>query len=325
MLRFLLRRLGASILLLFVVLTATFFIIHIAPGDPLQLFSTPRTSPEQVERLRQFYGLDQPLSTQYFRWLGSVLRGDWGFSITSGRAAGEILIEKLPASALLALAVVLVEHLLGVSLGLAAAARAGGRVDRQIRVISLLLYAVPAFWLALLSIEFLSVRWPIFPTNQMTSDGARYLPLAERILDLLHHLVLPACTLGVARCGAVVRFVRNGVLEVLDQDYIRTAYAKGLTPARILWVHALRNAIGPLIQRFGLSLPSLLGGALIIEVIFSWPGFGQAIFTAILERDYPVILASTAISGVAVVLGTLLADLLHAWIDPRVRHALETA
>ena len=321
MLRFTLRRLGASALLLFVVLTATFFLIHIAPGEPARLFDNPRFSAEKRQELRQLYGLDKPLGQQYVLWMGSVLEGDWGTSIALNRPAFEVLLERMPNTCLLVLAAVVVEHGLGLFFGLWAAARAGSFVDRQIRVLSLVLFSVPSLWLALLAIELLTVRWPLFPTNQMRSDGAHLMsPLAQG-LDVLHHLVLPALILGVARSGAVVRFVRNGLLEVLGQDYIRTARAKGLSPARVLWIHALRNSLIPLVQRFGVALPILLSGALVIEVIFSWPGVGLAIFQAILTRDYPVILASTALSGTMVVLGSLMADLLQAWLDPRVRYA----
>ncbi len=321
MLRFTLRRLGAAALLLFLVLTATFFLIHLAPGEPTRLFDNPRISAEKRQELRQVYGLDQPLGRQYAIWMGSVLKGDWGTSISLGRPASEVLLEKMPNTCLLVAAALVVEHALGFLLGLAAASRAGTFLDRQIRILSLVLYSVPIFWLALLAIELLTVRWNLFPTNQMRSDGARLLPPIEQGLDVLHHLVLPALILGIARCGAVVRYVRNGLLDVLSQDYIRTARAKGLSPARVLWVHALRNALIPLVQRLGLALPYLLSGSLIIEVIFSWPGVGLAVFQAILQRDYPVILASTAMTGGLVVFGNLLADVLHAWLDPRVRRA----
>lgn len=307
--------------MLLLVLTATFFLIHIAPGEPSRLFDNPRISADKRQELRRVYGLDRPLAEQYVTWMGSVLKGDWGHSISLGRPAFEVLLEKMPNTCLLVAAGIVVEHALGLALGLVAAARAGSFLDRQIRVLSLVLFSIPAFWLALLAIELLTVRWGLFPTQQMRSEGAHLLPPFEQMLDVLHHLVLPGLILGVARCGAVVRFVRNGLLEVLSQDYIRTARAKGLSPARVLWVHALPNALVPLVQRFGLALPMLLSGTLVIEVVFAWPGVGFAVFQAILQRDYPVILASTAMSGALVALGNLMADLLHAWLDPRVRDA----
>jgi peptide/nickel transport system permease protein len=321
-LRYTLRRVGASALLLFLVLTATFFLIHLAPGEPSRLFDNPRISAERRQELRQTYGLDRPLGLQYLTWMGSVLRGNWGYSISLGRPAFDVLLEKMPNTCLLVAAAVVVEHALGLVMGLLAAARAGTFVDRWIRIVSLVLFSIPVFWLALLAIELLTVRWGLFPTQQMRSEGARLMPPFERFLDLLHHLVLPATIFGVARCGAVARYVRNGLLDVLGQDYVRTARAKGLSPARVLWVHALPNALVPLVQRLGVALPIMLSGSLVIEVVFSWPGVGFAAFQAILQRDYPVILASTAMSGVLVALGSLLADLLQAWLDPRVRDAI---
>ena len=321
MLRYTLRRLGSSAILLYLVLTATFFLIHIAPGEPARLFDTPRISADQRQELRELYGLDRPLIEQYLTWMGSVLQGDWGSSISLGRPAFEVLLEKMPATCLLVVAALLVEHVVGLLFGIFAASRAGTGLDRQVRILSLVIYSVPSFWLALLAIELLTVRWPLFPTNQMRSDGAHLLTPIAQAVDVLHHLALPALILGLSRCGAVVRFVRNGLLEVLDQDYIRTARAKGLTPARVMWVHALRNTLIPLVQRLGIALPFLLSGSLVIEVVFSWPGVGFGIFQAVMQRDYPVILASTALTGTLVVCGSLLADLLHAWVDPRVRHA----
>jgi peptide/nickel transport system permease protein len=154
----------------------------------------------------------------------------------------------------------------------------------------------------------------------MTSTFAHELPPLQRLLDLLYHLALPATTYGLWFCGGVIRFVRNGLLDTLSEDYVRTAKAQRLSDARVLWMHALPNAVGPLIQRFGASIPNLIGGSVIIEVIFSWPGIGQTVYQAFLQQDYPVILAGTALAGGLVVSGTMLADLLHAWFDPRVRH-----
>ncbi len=320
MLIFTLRRIGAALLLLLLVLTATFFFIHITPGEPSALYQSPRISEDLRQQMRRALGLDQPLGRQYLTWLGAAARGQWGVSLTSGRPAAEILMERMPPTLLLVAGTMLVEYGLGLGLGLLAAARAGDRLDRLIRVLSLLFWAMPSFWLALIAVEIFTVQWPIFPTNQMTSDAARNLPLLGRMLDVLYHLALPALVLGTLRSGAVIRFVRNGLLEVLGQDYIRTARAKGLSPRRVLWVHALRNAVIPVVQRFGVSLPMLLSGTLIIEVIFAWPGLGQTVYWAMLQRDYPVILAATSLTGVMVVLGNLAADLLQAWIDPRVRH-----
>ncbi len=320
MLRFLSRRIAAAIVLLFVVLSVTFVLLHAAPGDPF--FSDPRMSQETRQALREQFGLDQPLWRQFLTWVGGVLRGDLGVSIIHGRGAAAVLLAKLPATFLLVATGLLVEYALGMGLGMAAALRPGGRLDRWVRSLSLLFYSVPYFWLAIVLIDLLAVRAGWFPINMMRSDDAMELGAWERTVDLLHHLALPALSLGLAEFGLVSRFVRNGLVEVLEQDYVRTARASGLPPLRILWVHGMKNAVGPLLQKFGVGLPERLSGAVLIEVIFSWPGVGQAIYSAVLQRDYPVVLASTVFSGVTVVVTTLAVDLVHAWIDPRVRDAL---
>ena len=319
--RYFLRRLGSSLLLLFLVLSFTFVFVRLAPGGPEALYLDPRISAEQRELIEKRLGLDKPLVEQYGTWLLAALRGDFGTSFTAQRPAFDVILEKLPATALLALTATAIEHGIGLFLGVVAARRAGQPVDHGIRTLSLVLFSVPAFWLALLAVQLLAVQWALFPPSQMTSSGAASMSWWGRQIDLLHHLALPALVLGLARCGAVVRFCRNGLLETLGQDFVRTARAKGLTENQVLWRHALPNALVPLIQRFGLALPIMLSGSLVIEVIFSWPGVGNASFVAILQRDYPVILASTAVNATLVILGSLLADLLHAGLDPRVRLA----
>lgn len=318
--RFLVRRLAASALLIYLVLTFTFFFIHLAPGEPSVLFNDPRISEEVRQQRRVAYGLDRPVHEQYGFWMRAVLSGDWGHSMHSGRPALDVILEKLPNTGWLVLAVCLVEYGCGMAFGILAAVKAGRFSDHLIRVVFMVLWAVPVFWLALMALHLFAVRWELFPIGQMTSYGFESKSAGQRFLDVLHHLALPALTLGLARSGAVMRYVRNGLLDIRQKDFIRTAYAKGLSPARVLVVHALRNAVLPLAQRLGTSLPLLMSGSLIIEAIFSWPGIGYQVYLSILQRDYPVILASTAVTGITVVLGTLLADLLLAWLDPRVRH-----
>lgn len=322
MLGLLLRRLGASLVLVWVVVTATFAILHLAPGDPISLILPPQAPPAAAEQLRASFGLDKGPVRQYFSWLEAVvLRGDWGLSFSARRPTIEVLGDALPNTALLALCSLLVTYGLGISLGILAATRPNSFSDQMIRGISMLLFAIPSFWLATIAVELLAVRLPWFPIGQMRSADADFLSPTGRLVDLLHHMALPALTLGLANTGGVIRLVRNGLLDIFHQDFIRTARAKGASPTRVMWRHALPNIAGPLVQRFGLALPFLLGGSLIIEVIYSWPGIGRVSFAAIQARDYPVVLAGTTLTGLLVVGGNLLADLLHAWIDPRLRDA----
>jgi peptide/nickel transport system permease protein len=320
MLWFGLRRVAASLLLLYLVLTLTFFLIHLAPGDPALVLLGSRLGPQTAEQLRHVYGLDRPLGVQYLAWLRSVVfHFDWGTSIAHSRPVVSVLVDALPPTVLLALTAMAVQYSVGIPLGVAAARRRGRPVDGGIRLTSLLLYSMPLFWLGLMAILLFSYAFPVFPAGHMRSVGAAAMGEGQRVLDLLHHLALPAIVLGLTMAGATVRFVRNQMIDVLGQDYIRTARAKGLSERRVIWVHALRNVLVPIVQLFGLSLPMLLNGSLITEVVFSWPGLGRTTFLAILARDYPVILAATAFTATCVVAGNLLADLLHAAVDPRVR------
>jgi peptide/nickel transport system permease protein len=317
---YLLRRVAASLLLLLLVVTITFVLLRLGPGKPIALLQEGQISAVEKERLIHAFGLDRPLGEQYAAWLRQVvLHFDWGTSFSQQRAVTTIIGEALPATLLLAGAALLVVYGLGVSLGVAAACSPGGMLDRAIRLGSLLLYSQPAFWLGLMAVLLFAHRLGWFPSSHMHSVGAQHLPAAARWADLGRHLVLPALTIGLAEAGGAVRFVRASLLDVLGRDYIRTARAKGLPEWRVIWVHGLRAAAVPLTQLLGLSVPSLLSGALTVEVIFAWPGLGRIAYDSILARDYPVVVATTAFSAALVVAGNLAADLLHAAADPRLR------
>lgn len=317
---FLLRRLAQSLLLVYLVLTATFFLIRLVPGDPTSGIEGARMTDGQRERLRRLYGIDRPLGAQYLDWLGSVvLEGDWGTSLSYLRPVTATLADALPATILLAGAAILVEYSLGFFLGILAARRQNRWIDHFIRVGSMLLFSQPRFWLGLMAILVFSYRLDLLPPGHMHSVDAAALSWWGRQLDLLVHLILPASVIGLPGSARVARLVRASLLEALSSDYVRTARAKGLSERRVAWVHALRPALAPAIQDFATSFSDLLSGSLIIEVIFAWPGLGRLTFGAILARDYPLILATTALAGLMVVAGNFLADLLHAAADPRVR------
>ena len=321
MIGFLLRRLGGSLALLFLVLTVTFFLIHLTPGDPTDLLLSPESSAETREQLKRLWGLDRPLGEQYFRWLTASLRGDWGISFRYQEPVSDTILRALPNTLLLAFAAAFVAFGLGIPLGIVAARRHNRTGDHLVRIGALLFYSLPTFWLGLMGILLFSYAVPILPAGHMSSVGAQELSRIGRVLDLLHHLALPACILGGTISASVTRFVRNNLLDLADRDFLRTARAKGLSERRVVWVHGLRNALVPVVQLLGLQLPAFLNGSLVVEVVFSWPGLGRVTLNAILARDYPLVLATTAFGGAMVVLGTLLADVLHAWIDPRVRDA----
>ncbi|HEY4589491.1 MAG TPA: ABC transporter permease [Thermoanaerobaculia bacterium] len=321
MLGFLLRRLAASLLLLLLVLTFTFFFLRLLPGDPIRLFEGQRLTLAQQEKLKEIYGLNRPLPEQYLIWISSVARWDWGTSLSQNRPVSTVLREALPATAMLALAGLAIEYALALLLGIASALRRGSALDHTVRIVTLLLFSQPIFWLGLMMILLFSYVWPVLPAGHMHSVDADLMSPLGRRLDLARHLLLPALVIALGAAGGTIRFLRASLIEVMSQDYIRTARAKGLSERRVVWVHGLRNAVVPLIQVFALSLPLLLSGALIVEVVFSWPGLGRLTFLAISTRDYPLILGATSLSAALVILGNLLADVLHALADPRVRDA----
>lgn len=318
---FLLRRLSAALLLLFFVTTAIFFLVHAAPGDPTAVLEGRRFNQEQRERLRHLYGLDRSLPEQYVRWIGAVARGDLGTSFSQQRPVTTLIAGAFPATLLLATAAITVELGAALLLGIAAARRRNGIADYVIRVASLIFSSQPPFWIGLMLVLLFSYVWPVLPASHMHSIDADLMSPAGRLLDLLRHLILPAFALGLYNAGSTLHFVRGSLIEVMSTDYIRTARAKGLSERRVVWVHGLRNALTPLIQLFALTFPQLLNGALLTEIIFAWPGIGRLTFGAILARDYPLILGLTIFGSVLVILGNLLADLLQAVADPRVRDA----
>lgn len=321
MTRFLLRRLASTLLLLYLVLTLTFFLLHLAPGDPTSLFDDQRVPLEARVELRRVYGLDRPVLEQYLTWLRSVaLEGNWGVSFRYQESPVTVLARAFPNTLLLSLAALGVSYAIALPLGMAAARRRGTKVDHGVRLGSTLVYSLPVFWTGLMAILLFSYVWPVLPAGHTHSVEAETLSAAGRLLDRLWHLVLPASILGLVLAASTVRYVRNHLLEVFGQEYLTTARAIGLSEGRVLWVHALRNALVPLIQLFGLTLPMLLNGSLVVEVIFAWPGIGRITFDALLARDYPLILAATALSATLVILGNLVADLLHGLVDPRARH-----
>jgi len=321
MTRFLLRRLGASLLLLLLVLTLVFFLLRLVPGSPIVQEEGSRMTEAQRQTLRRIYGLDRPLGEQYLHWLGGVVRGDFGTSLSQQRPVAAALREAIPATALLAAAALSVEYGLGLVCGILAARRPGSLFDHLLRVGGLVIHAQPIFWLGLMAILVFSYAFPILPASHMRSVGAEDLDPISRAFDVARHLVLPALVIGLANAGGTARVIRGRFLEVLQQDYIRTARASGLSERRVLWIHALINICGPILQLLSLSVPALLSGALLTEIVFSWPGLGRLTFNALLSRDYPLILATTGLTAVLVLIANLVADLGLAAIDPTVRDA----
>ena len=322
MIRFISRRLLFAIPLLLGIVTITFFVIQVAPGDPMDMFLEPRLQrqmdPEAVELIRQKYGLDQPVHIQYARWLGGLLRGDLGESFRYRRPVASLIAERVPYTLQLAMLALLVDALLGIGLGVYSAVNRYSLAEKVVTMGSLIVYSIPGFWLALLLVMLFSVNLGWFPTSQTRSLNYDLLSTWGQIADRLWHLALPVFVLGVAQAAGTARYVRNRLLEVMNEEYILAARARGLREKTVIFKHALRNAMIPIITIFGMSLPFLLGGAALIEGVFGWPGLGLLGIEAVRGRDYPVILATTIMAAVLVVLGNLLADVLYAVVDPRI-------
>ena len=316
----LVRRLLASALLIVGLLTLVFFVVRLAPGDPFSDLVSPDIDPGLIARMHERFGLAEPLHVQYVRWVRAFLIDfDFGLSFSRQVPVADLLAVAIPNTLrLMSLALVL-RMALGVALGVMAAARRGGWVDRGITFVALTLYSMPAFWLGLMLLLVFAFQLGWLPAGQMASIDHAALPLEARFGDTLRHLLLPVLVLSVGGVAATARYMRAALLEVLSQDYVRTARAKGLAESRVVWVHALRNALLPAATLLGLSFPSLIGGALVVEYVFAWPGMGRLTVDALYARDYPIIMATTFLSAVMVVTGNLVADLLYAALDPRIR------
>jgi peptide/nickel transport system permease protein len=326
MIGYLVRRLLGAIPLLLGILTIIFFVVHLAPGDPTARFFNPNVSPEVIEQMRRNLGLDQPLHIQYWKWLTAFLTGDFGYSFGQMRPIGEILPEVLWNTLQLTLVSLVVIFVVGMLIGIVQAVRQYSLADNVLTFLALFFYSMPSFWFALMLILILSLRagqegWLLqFPASGMTSIDYEYLSTGGKISDRLMHLILPSIALGIGSAAGVARYMRGSMLEVIHQDFIRTARAKGLSERKVIFKHALRNALIPIITLIGLYLPFLLSGAVLVETIFAWPGMGRAIVEAILARDYPMVMATSFVIAAIVVLGNLLSDVLYAVVDPRIRN-----
>jgi peptide/nickel transport system permease protein len=325
MIGYLVRRLLGAIPLLLGILTIIFFVVHLAPGDPTARFFNPNVSPEVIEQMRRNLGLDQPLHIQYWKWLTSFLSGDFGYSFGQMRPIGEILPEVLWNTLQLTLVSLVVIFAVGMLIGIVQAVRQYSVADNVLTFLALFFYSMPSFWFALMLILIFSrgaeAGWLFnWPASGMTSIDYDYLSPMGRVGDRLSHLLMPAIALGIGSAAGVARYMRGSMLEVIHQDFIRTARAKGLSERTVVFKHALRNALIPIITLVGLYLPFLLSGAVLVETIFAWPGMGRAIVEAILARDYPMVMATSFVIAALVVLGNLLSDVLYAVVDPRIRN-----
>jgi len=315
------KRVLQALLTLLLASALSFFIIQLAPGDYLSTLKTnPKISPERIEELRVQFGLGLPWLEQYKRWLWQVVsKGNFGQSFVYQRSVASLLWERIPPTLLLAISSLIVTWAIAIPLGIVAAVKQNRPIDRILQVISYTGQGFPSFITALLLLIVAQNISPLFPVGDMTSINHDDLSVVGKFLDIVWHMILPTIALSVTSFAGLQRITRGELLDVLRQDYIQTARAKGLPENRVIYVHALRNAVNPLITLLGFELASLLSGAFIAEFFFNWPGLGRLILQAVTAQDLYVVMASLVMGAVMLIVGNLLADLLLKVVDPRIR------
>jgi peptide/nickel transport system permease protein len=312
---YIIRRLLIAIPVLFGVTIVNFIIINLAPGNPVEMFIDPNTTQEQIELRKEQLGLNDPLWVQYLHWLGNLFQGNLGYSISTYEPVTKIILERIgPTFELMVLALIL-GLLIAIPLGIISAVRQYSKLDYFVTGASFFGISIPHFFLGLGVIYIFAVQLQILPAGGMSTLGSE-----GSFVDKLTHLILPVLVLALGIAGRKVRYVRASLLEVLGQDYLRTARAKGLKEFVVINKHALKNALIPIITIVGLEIPALLGGAVIIEQVFQWPGMGQLTIQTIMSRDYPTLMAINLLTAFMVLAANLLTDILYSFADPRIKY-----
>ena len=314
---YILRRLLYAIPTLFGISVIVFAVTHLSPGDPVRIytFGALNITEEDIQGLRHYYGLDQSLPLQYVTWMGLALRGDFGASLQYHQPALGLLLERLPNTLQLAAVALVLQLAIGIPLGLIAAFNRGRLVDNVIRVFAVLGHAIPTFWIGLLLIVLFAVSLRVMPSGGMLTVGRDVWDIPDRI----QHILLPAFVLALAGIANYSRYLRTETLDVIGQDYMRTAQAKGLSERLIVYRHALRNAMIPMVTALGPILAVVVSGAIVIEQVFTWPGVGQFTYLAARNKDYPVIMAGVMLGSTLLVISYLIRDIAYAIVDPRIK------
>lgn len=315
--KYIIRRSLQAIPLLIIISIITFLLMTLAPGSPLDMYrSSEGADAVDTSGIEAMLGLDQPLYIQYFKWMKLlVLDGNLGYSFEDGRPVTEKILERIPATMLLMGVAIIFSFLIAIPVGVYSAVKKYSIFDNFFTTFTYVGVAIPSFYLSLMAILIFSLKLDLFPPSDMMAIYDRF-----DFMDRLTHLVLPASVLAVGLIANKSRYMRSSMLEVIKQDYVRTARAKGVSENKVIYKHALRNALLPIITILGFQLPALFGGALFVENIFAWPGMGRLTVNAIFIRDYQVIMGTTMFAGVMVVIGNLLADILYAVVDPRIQY-----
>ncbi len=319
--RYIVKRLFYGLLLMLGVVVLNFFLIRLAPGDPAVVIAGEMggATEEMLQSIRAEYGLDRPLLVQLWIYLSNIATGDLGKSFFFDQPVAKLIALRIGPTILLVITALVMSIVVGVFLGVVAARKPNGPVSAFVSVFATIGYAVPVFWTGIMLIILFASVLPLFPVEGMTSVRLRDAPYYIKVLDVAHHLILPAFTLAIIYLAQYARLSRASMLEVLGSDYIRTARAKGASERSVLFKHALRNAALPILTVAGLQFGNLISGALLVETVFNWPGMGRLAFDSILRRDYPTIMGVLFFASAMVVIANLLTDLSYRWADPRLR------
>ena len=319
---YIIKRLLLMIPLFIGITIISFAVIHLAPGSPVDVATelNPKVTAEVKERMRSLYGLDKPLHTQYWNWLRRLVVFDFGISFSpDGRKVADKIIERMPITIFINVVSLLLIFLFAVPIGVLSATHQNSLFDKVTTVAVFLGFAVPHFWLALLLMILFGVQLGWLPISGLKSLNYEYLPLPAQMWDRISHLILPILISALGGLAGLSRYMRSNMLEVIRQDYITTAKAKGLSNRTVIFKHAMRNALLPVVTILGLSIPGLIGGSVIFETIFAIPGMGQLFYASVMSRDYPTIMGVLVIGAVLTLVGNLIADLSYALVDPRIR------
>lgn len=317
--RYVLRRIGQSIFILVCVSIIVFVFVNLAPGDPYTQRLDPSVSAEVREEMLTKLGYYDPVHIKFLKWIGAAVQGDFGYSTKYKKPVWDVISERLPNTALMGVCALILSTAIAVPAGKLSATRRGSLFDYSVTTLSFIGISIPAFFFGLMLIKLLSFDLKLFPITGMVTVGAGYTGLAH-VRDVLWHLVLPTVVLALLQTATIMRYTRSSMLEVLDQDYIRTAHAKGLKESTVVNRHAMKNALIPIITILSIQIPTIFSGAVLTETIFVWPGIGRLSYEAILDRDYPLIMALLLLTTVIILACNLLADVLYAVIDPRIRY-----
>lgn len=307
------KRLLNMIPMLFFITIISFILMHLAPGDPLQAYISPDMNVEDIERIRESLGLNDPIIVQYFKWLFNTIQGNLGYSMVNSKPVLDLILERLGPTILLSGSALIISIMISIPVGLISGYKKNSIIDKVLNVVSYIGISIPSFWFAMMLIYVFSIKLNIFPSVGMRTIGV------DTTLDLINHLILPVTVLSFYNLSVYIRYIRSSTIEQLKQDYVTTQCAYGASTKDILFKHVLKNTLLPVITIFGMSLPSIFTGAFITETIFGWPGMGQLGVNAIFGYDYPVVMGITLFSSAMLIIGNLIADILYAMVDPRIK------